>query len=131
MKAEYANIDAQGGQQKTSNLFSWLGFGQKSAVPAVTTVKPAAPSAPTVKPAPVVPSVKPSVAAAPPKSKEELLARGYVARGQVNKTQTASKIIGGKWNSPDTYYTIRNKVIPGSQIDPAKIEVGMVIWTKK
>ena len=121
MKAEYANVDAQGGQQKTSSLFSWLGFGQKSAAPAT----------PTVKPAPAAPSVRPAVVAAPPKSKEELLVRGYVARGQVNKTQTASKIVGGKWNSSDTYYTIRNKVIPGSQIDPAKIEVGMVIWTKK
>ena len=121
MKAEYANVDAWGGQQKTSGLFSWLGFGQKSAAPAT----------PTVKPAPAAPSVRPAVVAAPPKSKEELLVRGYVARGQVNKTQTASKIVGGKWNSSDTYYTIRNKVIPGSQIDPAKIEVGMVIWTKK
>ena len=121
MKAEYANVDAWGGQQKTSGLFSWLGFGQKSAAPAT----------PTVKPAPAAPSVRPAVVTAPPKSKEELLARGYVARGQVNKTQTASKIVGGKWNSSDTYYTIRNKVIPGSQIDPAKIEVGMVIWTKK
>ena len=121
MKAEYANVDAWGGQQKTSGLFSWLGFGQKSAAPAT----------PTVKPAPAAPSVRPAVVTAPPKSKEELLVRGYVARGQVNKTQTASKIVGGKWNSSDTYYTIRNKVIPGSQIDPAKIEVGMVIWTKK
>ena len=121
MKSEYANVNMQGISQKTSNLFSWLGFGQKSAVPAP----------PTVKPAPAAPSVRPAVVATPPKSKEELLARGYVARGQVNKTQTASKIVGGKWNASDTYYTIRNKVIPGSQIDPAKIEVGMVIWTKK
>ena len=131
MKAEYANVDARGGQQKTSGLFSWLGFGQKSAAPATPTVRPAAPATTIVKPAPAAPSVRPAVVAAPPKSKEELLARGYVARGQVNKTQTASKIVGGKWNSSDTYYTIRNKVIPGSQIDPAKIEVGMVIWTKK
>ena len=121
MKSEYANVNAQASQQKTSGLFSWLGFGQKTAAPAP----------PTVKPAPAAPSVRPAVAAAPPKSKEELLARGYTARGQVNKTQTASKIVGGKWNSSDTYYTIRNKVIPGSQIDPAKIEVGMVIWTRK
>lgn len=30
----------------------------------------------------------------------------------------------------DTYYTIRNKVIPGNIINPAKIEVGMAIWMK-
>lgn len=119
MKSEYANVNGGGNAPKSSSLFSWLGFGQKAAAPVASTTKPATPTVKTV------------AAPSPPKSKEELLARGYVARGQVNKTQTASKIIGGKWNSPDTYYTIRNKVIPGSQIDPAKIEVGMVIWTKK
>lgn len=36
----------------------------------------------------------------------------------------------GSWRGSDTYYTIRNKVIPGNIINPAKIEVGMAIWMK-
>ena len=60
----------------------------------------------------------------------ELKARGYKKRGAVSKKLTASQIAGGRWNSSDTYYTIRNKVIPGNIINPAKIEVGMAIWMK-
>ena len=116
MRSEYADVKSQKDTSKTSSLFSWLGIGQKAATPSKT--------GSSVR-------QKSVVSASPPKDKNELLARGYVARGQVNKTQTASKLVGGKWNASDTYYTIRNKVIPGDQIDPAKIEVGMVIWTKK
>ena len=77
-------------------------------------------------PAPVAP-VTPQ---APPKSIAELKARGYVFKGSVTKGVTASKIAGGRWNSKNTYYTIRNKVIPGDTIDPAHIENGMGIWMK-
>ena len=55
---------------------------------------------------------------------------GYVQKGVVSKGQTALKIAGAKWNAPDTYYTIRNKVIPGDAIDPAHIENGMGVWMK-
>jgi hypothetical protein len=79
-----------------------------------------------VKPAPAKP-----VPAKPPSSVKDLAARGYVMKGTVSKNVTASKIAGAKWNSPDTYYTIRNKVIPGNKIDPAHIEKGMCIWMKK
>ena len=74
------------------------------------------------------PAPKPAVRAGfkkPPKSIVELKARGYKKRGAVSKKLTASQIAGGRWNSSDTYYTIRNKVIPGNIINPAKIEVGM------
>ena len=79
------------------------------------------------------PAPKPAVRAGfkqPPKSIVELKARGYKKRGAVSKKLTASQIAGGRWNSSDTYYTIRNKVIPGNIINPAKIEVGMAIWMK-
>ncbi len=66
----------------------------------------------------------------PPKSVAELKSRGYVLKGSVSKGVTASRIAGGRWNSKDTYYTIRNKVIPGDAIDPAHIEVGMGVWMK-
>ena len=52
-------------------------------------------------------------------------------KGTVSPAMTASKIAGGKWNSPDTFYTIRGKVIPGNEIDAAHIEKGMCIWMKK
>ena len=86
---------------------------------------------PSRSPAPSAP--KPAVRAGfkqPPKSIVELKARGYKKRGAVSKKLTASQIAGGRWNSSDTYYTIRNKVIPGNIINPAKIEVGMAIWMK-
>jgi len=68
---------------------------------------------------------------AAPKSVAELKARGYVQKGTISKTVTASKLAGGKWKSPDTYYTIRDKVIPGTAIDEAHIERGMVVWMKR
>ena len=92
--------------------------------------------APVLKPAPAAkpkPVAKPAPAAAgtAPKSIAQLKAMGYVQKGTVTKGVTASKIAGGRWNAPDTYYTIRDKVIPGNAIDSAHIEVGMCIWMKK
>ncbi len=55
---------------------------------------------------------------------------GYKLKGRILKGMTAVKIAGAKWNSPTTYYTIRNKVIPGNRINPARIEVGMGVWMK-
>ena len=93
----------------------------------VPTVKPVVP---TPKPPPVIKATRPS-AGSHPKTVEQLKARGYVVAGTVSKGTTASKIAGRKWKSPDTYYTIRDKVIPGNQIDDSKIEVGMRVWMKK
>ncbi len=66
-----------------------------------------------------------------PRNIAELKARGYVQKGTVSKTMTASKIAGKKWNAADTYYTIRNKVIPGNTLDDARIEKGMAVWVRK
>ena len=66
-----------------------------------------------------------------PKSIQELKACGYVQLGTISKTRTALRIAGSRWNAPDTYYTIRNKVIPGTQIDSRRIENGMTIWRRK
>ena len=80
-------------------------------------------------------AVKPTAPAAAsadaPKSIAQLKVRGYEQKGTVSKSNTASKIAGAKWNSPDTYYTIRGKVVPGTAIDAAHIEDGMCIWMKK
>ena len=99
--------------------------------PAKTTpaAKPASATKPAVaaKPAAAPAKAQPQ---SPPKSIDELKSRGYVLKGSVTIGMTASKIAGGKWNSSDTYYTIRNKVIPGTSIDPARIENGMGVWMK-
>ena len=87
--------------------------------------KPPAPKSPVPKP-PVV-----SATTAAPRSIAELKARGYVDRGTVTKERTALMIAGAAWNSPSTYYTIRDKVIPGSSLNPARIEKGMHVWMRK
>ena len=66
-----------------------------------------------------------------PRSIAQLKVQGYVEKGSVSKTVSASKIAGSKWNAPDTYYTIRDKIFPGNTIDDSRIEVGMSIWMKK
>ncbi|MBQ8126202.1 MAG: N-acetylmuramoyl-L-alanine amidase [Kiritimatiellae bacterium] len=119
--------------------------GAYGKVPVKTEVKPAAPK-PAAKsaPKPAVASKPASPAKPPPKPPsqpakpfrripvtiEDLKAQGYTMKGAVRKGVTASQIAGAKWNSATTYYTIRDKVIPGNMINPAKIEVGMCIWMK-
>ncbi len=95
---------------------------------------PAKPKPTPAKPLPPKASPGTSAAkgvAAAPKSIAELKSRGYVLRGEVSPTLTALKIAGAKWNSSETFYTIRDKVIPGSALDPAHIEKGMGVWMKK
>ena len=97
--------------------------------------KPGPSPRPTVKAAPKPPpkavvSSRPAASGAPT-SIAQLKALGFVNRGTVTKSVSASKIAGGKWNAPDTYYTIRDKVIPGNAIDEGRIEKGMSIWMKK
>ena len=65
-----------------------------------------------------------------PTSISELKAQGYVKKGEISKSTTALKIAGAKWKSSTTYYTIRNKVIPGNMIKETKMEVGMGVWMK-
>ena len=130
-KVLYGNIDtmrsayAKPAPVDTGGLFSWLRI-KTSAKPAPVKAEPAPVKPASAKPSPVKPAP-----AKPPSSVKDLAARGYVMKGTVSKNVTASKIAGAKWNSPDTYYTIRNKVIPGNKIDPAHIEKGMCIWMKK
>ncbi len=99
-------------------------------------VKVSSPAAPTAPPkkkgffswfsksSPTKPVVK------VPKSVADLRAQGYKVKGKVTAGRTASSIAGGAWNKATTYYTIRDKVIPGTQINPARIEVGMSVWMK-
>lgn len=87
---------------------------------------------PSVKSAskPVKYTAKPVKYAGKPRSIAELKSRGYTIRGTVTKNRTASKIAGKRWNSPDTFYTIRDKVISGAELNPARIEKGMSVWMR-
>jgi len=120
MKGKYPAVAAGTSQaQSSGGLFGWLKGGKGDA-------PPAAPPKAVIK---AKPTANPP--SAPPKTIAELKTRGYEMKGVVAKGVTASQIAGGRWNSSDTYYTIRNKIIPGSRIDPAHIEKGMCVWMKK
>ena len=128
MKGKYdsAAIAKADTKESSGGLFSWL---RRSKAPEAAS----APSPPRAEirakpePKPSAPPVRP---ASPPKSIADLKSRGYVMKGAVTKGVTASKLAGSKWNSSDTYYTIRDKVIPGTSIDPSRIEKGMCVWMK-
>ncbi len=127
MKASYPKTPLQSRGQEGGGLLAWLRGDAKKPDAGKAQISAKNPKEQKkLVPAPVAP-VTPQ---APPKSIAELKARGYVFKGSVTKGVTASKIAGGRWNSKDTYYTIRNKVIPGDTIDPAHIENGMGIWMK-
>lgn len=123
-------------------ILGWLGLGAAEGGEQI-----AAPPPPQVTPTPRVtqkPKPKPQgtsrkTQSAPPKTEgarrnptsiAELKKQGFKLKGTVSPYNTASRIAGGRWNSPTTYYTIRNKVIPGNLINPAKIEKGMGVWMK-
>ena len=126
MKAmsEFLEITAASGG-KSGWFATLLGGGGTSAAARPKPASKASPKA-VARPAAVR---KP--ASAPPTSVADLKAKGYVMKGVISKENTASKIAKGKWNAADTYYTIRNKVFPGTAIDEAHIEKGMCVWMKK
>ena len=118
MKASYPKTPLQSRGQEGGGLLAWLRGDAKKPDAGKAQISAKNPKEQKkLVPAPVAP-VTPQ---APPKSIAELKARGYVFKGSVTKGVTASKIAGGRWNSKDTYYTIRNKVIPGDTIDPARV----------
>ena len=133
MKSATAGMSSESPAAASTGFFSWLGIGKKN-VPQVAKPSPVAKPPPVVKTpkTPQTASRRPSVSASPPpRTVDDLRARGYRAHGSVTKKQTASQIAGSRWNSPDTYYVIRGKLTPGNRIDPAHIELGMTIWMKK
>ena len=145
MKGKYPAVAQESPKpQSSGGFFSWLGFGGSSSPPkqpkAVIKARPspkkasakaASPKKASAKAASAKKAAAKSASAAPPKSVAELKSRGFVLKGVVSAGVTASQIAGGRWNSPDTYYTIRDKVIPGSRIDPSHIEKGMSVWMRK
>ena len=86
--------------------------------------------------APQKPAVAQKQAAAPkpalpPKTEKELAERGWKLKGTIEKGVTISRIAGKDWNSPQTYYSCRGKVVSGKEVDPAHVQVGTKVWMKK
>ena len=147
-KAIAAEKAATSNDKKGSVVEKWIGKIKKkaaqsepdakrpSAKKSTVDAKPAKAKAAPKKPAVKKPASKKSVDKKQsafrtlPTSVADLKARGYVKRGEVTKSRTALKIVGSKWNSSDTYYTIRDKVIPGNMVNASKMEVGMGVWTR-
>jgi len=117
-KVLYGGVDTMRGTAapapaSSSGVFSWLARKAPSnAAGAEKTVK-----------ADVVRKVPASIA--------QLKAAGYRQVGTISKGTGAMKLAGRRWNAADTYYTIRDKVIPGNTIDDAHIEKGMGVWMRK
>lgn len=126
MKSHYAKPEVTPAKPK-STFTSWLAKLDKKATPTIS-------KKPIVKSGakPVVKTVvKAAVKSSAPQSIADLKAQGYVIKGTISPDKTASKIVGGKWNAPDTYYTIRNKIYSGKEVNPSKFEKGMSVWRKK
>lgn len=125
----YGNVDTMRNSaapqpaQNSGTIASW--FANRSASAQASSPPPAPKPAQASKP---VATANPSTA--PPKSIAELKARGFRQIGTISKGCGAMKIAGKRWNAADTYYTIRNKVVPGNAIDDAHIEKGMGVWVR-
>ena len=76
-------------------------------------------------------AAKSAISASIPKNIPELKNRGYGIKGTISKKNTAMKIAGKKWNSAETYYVIKGKVVPGNQVDATKLGLGVSIWMKR
>ena len=92
------------------------------------------------KPKPAVaaacPKPQPRQAALPrpvlaPKTEKDLAERGWKVKGTVEKGVTVSRIAGKAWNSPETYYSCRGKVVSGKDVDPVRVQSGTKVWMKK
>jgi len=123
-KVLYGSVDTMRGTAapapsgtSAGSVLGWL--GRKTGV----TAQPVKGSA-AAKPAGKVAKAK------SPTSIAELKAAGYRLVGVISKDTGAMKLAGKRWNAADTYYTIRNKVVPGNALDDAHIEKGMSVWMK-
>jgi len=129
----YGRVDTMRGKTAESQasasggIMSWLTGGNKGAEAKTPQAAPKPKVAVSATPRP-----KPAnVAARHPTSVAELKARGYSQVGKISKDTGAMKLAGKRWNAADTYYAIRDKVIPGNKIDDAHLEKGMSVWVKK
>lgn len=125
-KALYGNVDTMRGA-----------YGKGSVASVDPTARASAASSKPPAPKPPAPPQKPAPKPASksfrkiPQSVAELRRQGFVSIGSVTKSRLPLNIAGKDWNAPDTYYTLRGRVIPGNVLDPRRVEEGMNVWRKK
>jgi hypothetical protein len=144
-KVLYGNVDTMIAYYRPAppakSAFQRLPQAPKAATATAKSAKPApqktAKTAKAVAPAPK--AAKPAAAgggkggkfAAAPQSIAELKKLGFASVGSVSRKRLPSQIAGARWNSPDTYYTLRGKVTPGNILDQRHVEEGMNVWMKR
>lgn len=103
---------------------------QPTPTPQVAQAKPKSTSKPVQKPIAISkPVTKPTERT--PTTVADLMHQGYQVKACVTqKGETAIGLVGAKWKDPQTFYVIRNKVIPGPAFNPERLEIGMAIWMK-
>ena len=108
-------------------------YGTPKNPPPAVVSRPTSPVKTAVKPSarPAKAAVRASAPKGPIRSIADLRASGYELLGTVSKERSASRLAGKMWNAADTYYTIRNKVFRGNEMDAAHIEKGMGVWRRK
>lgn len=67
-----------------------------------------------------------------PRTLRELEDKGrYKEAGVLGKRASPYKIAGKRWNSRDTFYYSRGKVIRGDRLDPKKVSLGTRVFMRK
>lgn len=128
----YGNVDTMIAAYRGASAPVAVAKAPAKAPMSVASVKKALPKsmpARSAKPLPVKSAV--SASARIPTSVVQLKKLGYSRLGVVSKNCPPIRIVGAKWNAADTFYVIRNKVIPGNRINASHVEKGMSIWRKR
>ena len=55
---------------------------------------------------------------------------GYAIGGPISPSRPAASFCGNRWRSPETFFLISGVLIPGSQVDDAKIPSGTMLFFK-
>ena len=55
---------------------------------------------------------------------------GYAIGGPISHSRPAASFCGNRWRSPETFFLISGVLIPGSQVDDAKIPSGTMLFFK-
>ena len=66
-----------------------------------------------------------------PPAPGHVLGTDNLGRSVALRLVQGARIAGKAWNSPETYYTFRGKVVSGAEIDPVRVQAGTKVWTKK
>lgn len=55
---------------------------------------------------------------------------GYFSGGPITAKRSATIFCGSRWKSSDTYFLIKDRLVPGNQVDDSKIPAGTYVFYK-